>query len=110
MDFCEVETRDVSPEQIRAAARMQPRDSDDWYMTLTRGEDDFMDATIDLDGKIGLRCSEGGRKFATSSGVGEETLESLMLSFYERDGRWRQLCKWDEAPEKRSFSLKGLFK
>jgi hypothetical protein len=69
-----------------------------------------MDATMEDDSTFGLRVFEDGKKYQTGAAIREELLEPLFLSFYEHDRAWKTLCIWEEIPEKRKFSLKGLFK
>ncbi len=110
LDCCDVETQGASREEVVGAARRKPRDARDWYLTLTRGEEEFMDATMEDDSTFGVRCLEDGKKYQTATAIGEELLEPLLLSFYEHDRTWRALCAWEEMPDKRKLGLKGLFK
>ena len=112
LDCCDVETKGVSREEVVRAARQKPRDVRDWYLTLRRGEDDneeYLDATMEDESTFSLRCREDGKRFETAAVVGEALLEPLFVSFYEHDRAWKTLCAWEEIPEKRKFSLKGLF-
>ena len=109
LDFREVETKSVSRDDVVKAARTVPRDPHDWYMTLTRDDDHWMDATMDDDTLFGVRCGEGGGKVVECSGIDAQKLEAVFVSFYEGDGEWRRLCTWTAKPEKKPFSLKNLF-
>jgi len=110
MECCDVETKGVSREEIVRAAQQKPRDTRDWFLTLRRGEDEYMDATMEDDATFSLRCFEDGMKHQTAAPIGEELLEPLFLSFYEHDRAWKTLCAWQEMPQKARFSLKDLFK
>jgi hypothetical protein len=113
MEFCDVETKGVSREEIVRAARQKPRDPHDWFLTLTRGDDDneeYMDSTMEDDSTFSVRVREDGKRYETAAGIGEELLEPLFVSFYEHDRAWKALCAWEEIPEKRKFSLTDLFK
>src|SRR5689334_16611587 len=92
MEFCDVETKDVSREDVVKAAHQKPRDPHDWFLTLRRGDDDheeYMDATMEDDSTFGVRVEEDGRKYRTSTPVGENLLEPLFVSFWEHDRAWK---------------------
>ena len=108
LDFCEVETKAVSLDDIVKAARTEPRDVDDWYMTLTRDDDHWMDATMDDATLFGVRCEEGG-KVVECSGIDATKLEAVFVSFYEGGGAWKTICDWREKKKKEGF-LQKLFK
>ena len=113
LEYGDVETQGVTREEIIRAAADKPRDTRDWYLTLRRGDDEneeYMDATMEDDSTFSLRVREDGKRFQTGAAIREELLEPLFLSFYEHDRAWKTLCNWEEIPEKRKFSLKGLFK
>lgn len=110
LDFCDVETKAATREDIERAARTEPRDPHDWYMTLTRDEDnDWMDATMDDETHFGVRCGVGGGKVVECSGIDAAKLEAVFVSYYEGGGAWKTMCAWTEKPEKKKFSLKNLF-
>ena len=112
MEFCDVETKGVTRDEVVRAARQKPRDPHDWFLTLRRGDDDheeYMDSTMDGGTTFTLRVLEDGKKYQTAAALPEELLEPLFTSFYEHDRAWKTLCAWEEVPEKRGFSLKGLF-
>ena len=113
MEFCDVETRGVSRDEVVRAVRQAPRDPHVWFLTLRRGDGDaeeYMDATMDDEATFSLRVEEEGVKWRTTARVGEELLEALFLSFYEHDRAWKTLCAWEEVPPKGRFGLKDLFK
>jgi hypothetical protein len=109
LEFCDVETRGVSREEVVRAAREKPRDPHDWFLTLTRGEEEYMDSTLEDETTFSVRCKEDGKQYRTVAGIREELLEPLFLSFYEHDRAWKTLCAWEELPGKRAFSLGNLF-
>jgi len=108
LDFCEIETRAVSREEVERAARTTPRDGDDWYMTLTRSDDEWMDATMDDEARFGVRCGEAGN-VVECSGIDAQKLEAVFVSFYEGDPAWKTMCEWKPKPKEKGFSLKKLF-
>ena len=113
MEFCDVETKGVSRDEVTRAARQKPRDPHDWFLTLRRGDDDheeYMDSTMEDASTFSVRVEEDGNKYRTAAPIGEELLEPLFVSFYEHDRTWKTLCAWEEVPQKSKFSLKNLFK
>jgi len=104
MEFCDQVTSSVTKEDIVRAVHEQPRDARDWFLTLTRPNEDYMDATMSEDGTgFELRCGENGKTVSSASPVDEALLEALMLSFFEHDNLWRGQCKWVEQAPKRGI-------
>lgn len=93
LDFCETETKDASRDDVEHAARTTPRDANEWYMTLTRSDDEWMDATMDGESSFGVRCGEAG-SVVECSGIDAEKLEAVFVSFYEGDHSWKTMCDW----------------
>jgi hypothetical protein len=111
LEFCDETTPSVTREDLVRAVHRQPRDVRDWYLTLRRGKDDYMDATMADDGvHFELRCAEKGKTLASSGAIDEALLETLFVSFFEHDNLWRQQCAWAELPAKRRFGIGHLFK
>jgi hypothetical protein len=109
LDFCEVETLEASREDVERAARTAPRDEDTWYMTLTRSDDEWMDATMHGDGIFGVRCGEAGGGVVECTGIDAQKLEAVFVSFYEGDPAWKSLCEWKPRRPEKGFSLSKLF-
>ena len=86
---------DPTPEEI-AAAIAGPRD-DDWFVSLWRGEDDYMDAMLDR-GDLWVETEVGGRFLQARSHLDEETVKAMFLAFRDGDERWRDLAEWKEPP------------
>jgi hypothetical protein len=111
LEFCDQTTPSVTKEILVSAVHRTPREVRDWFLTLRRANDEYMDATMADDGvHFEIRCSEGGKTVASASPIDEALLESLVLSFYEHDNLWRQQCTWVDRPVKKGFSLRDLFK
>lgn len=110
LEFCDVETKAVSREEVERAARASPRDPRDWYLTLRRSDDEWIDATMDDETRFGVRYREAGKTYSTVASLDEAALEALFVSFFEHDGAWKRLCEWKEVPKKKGFSLKNLFR
>ena len=96
LEFCDVDTEDASLDDVLAAARVTPRDVRDWFLTLSRPNEDYMDVTLNEDGTFHVQYGEGGKHWIADSPVGQELLESLLASFYEHDNQWKQRCNWKE--------------
>jgi len=95
LDTGGVETREPTDDDIERAL-MAPRD-DDWYVTLWRGEDDFIEAMLDS-GELWVECEQGGRFLQARSHVDDATVKSMFFSFREGTGAWRDLAAWTEPP------------
>lgn len=109
LEFCDTATGDVGKDAVMEAARRTPRDLDNWFLTLTRANDDYMDATMNGDGSFRVQFSEGQGKaektLIAASPVDEELLARLLDSYYENDGGWKTMCEWKER-KKKSFLQK----
>jgi hypothetical protein len=106
LEFDDVVNEDVAKEAVLAAARRVPRDTDAWSLTLTRTNEDFMDATLNDEASFHVHWREGEKGFF-SDAIDEALLVRLLESFYENDKAWKQMCEWKER--KKAFSLRGLF-
>jgi hypothetical protein len=109
LDFCEIETKDASREDVERAARTEPRDEETWYMTLTRSEDEWMDATLHGPAIFGVRCGEAGGSVLECTGLDARQLEAAFVSFYEGNHAWKTLCEWKPRREEKGSSLRKLF-
>ena len=111
LEFCDETTPSVTKEDLVRAVHRTPRDVRDWFLTLSRANEDYMDATMADDGiHFEVRCGENGKTVASASPIDEALLESLVLSFFEHDNLWREQCTWVEKPVKKGFSLGSFFK
>ena len=111
MEYCDTATNDVGKDAVMEAARRTPRDLDDWFLTLTRPNDDYLDATMNGDGSFRVQYSEGQgaaeKTLIADAPVDEVLLGRLLDSYYENDGGWKTMCAWKE-PRKKSF-LEKIF-
>jgi len=109
LEYCDTTTGDVGKDAVLEAARRTPRDVDDWFLTLTRANEDYMDSTMNADGTFRVQYSEGLGKaekvLIAASPVDEELLVKLLASYYENDGGWKTMCEW-KAPGKKSLFQK----
>lgn len=89
-------TEDPNDQDI-AAALAAPRDAD-FFLTLHRGEEDYMDVMVE-DGSLWVECNEGGTFLRARSFVDEEAAQAMLVAF--RDGKpgWRDLAAWGDPPK-----------
>ena len=97
LEICDDVVESATGDDIERALQRQPRD-DDWAMTLTRENDDYMDAYVLDGGSFQVQCSEGGRRLKSASVVDEAILKSLFLSFLAGDDSWSRQCQWATPP------------
>lgn len=99
LELCdEVVSTAATEDDIARALERQPRD-EDWFLTLTRENEDFMDVTVGEDGSLQVQCSEGGQLHEAASVVDDSKLKELLLSFLRADGAWRNQATWTVSPE-----------
>ena len=107
MEYCDTATDDVGKDAVMDAARRTPRDLDDWFLTLTRANEDYMDSTMNADGTFRVQYSEGRgpaeKVMIADSPVDEALLVRLLDSYYENDGGWKTMCAWKERRKKSLF-------
>src|SRR6185312_636421 len=107
MEYCDTATDDVGKDAVLEAARRTPRDLDNWFLTLTRPNEDYMDATMNAGGTFRVQFSEGRDKaekvLIAEPRVDEELLVRLLDSDYENDGGWKTMCAWQERKKKSLF-------
>jgi len=109
LEFCDVETKAATRDDVIQAVHTQPRDVRDWFLTLRRPDENYMDATMEDEKTFSVRYSDHGQTYASAGAIDEVLLESLLLSFYDNDRAWKTLCAWNEIVKKKPFSLKNLF-
>ena len=86
-----------TPEDV-ARALEGPRD-DDWFVTLTRDNEDYMDAMIDQ-GDLWIESTTDDEFVQAISHVDEAAAKALFQSFYEGGDGWRDLALWKEPAGK----------
>ena len=110
LEFCdEVVSSAATKEDIGRVLERQPR-NENWALTLTRSNDDYMDVSLREDGTFQIQSEENGRV----SVVDETLLKSLLLSFLEGEDSWSRQCKWEheaagKASSERSAMPKGAW-
>jgi hypothetical protein len=89
----------TSAEDFERAIDAKPHD-EDWYLTLTVANDDFMDVSIDAPGlPFHVTCWVGESKLEATSTVDAALLKELLASFLAGDERWRDMAKWATPPK-----------
>jgi hypothetical protein len=78
-------------------ALQRPRD-DEWYLCLTRPNDDSMDVFILADGSFQVECDANDQDLRAASAIDEALLKSLLLSFLAGDDSWSRQCQWVTPP------------
>ena len=106
LEFCDPAREDASKEAVLEAAGRTPRDVDDWFLTLTRPNEDFLDCTMNDEATFHVHWCEGEKRFF-SDAVDEALLVRLVDSYFENDGAWKTMCGWKER-KKKTF-LQKLF-
>jgi len=83
----------------------EPRD-DDWFLSLYRGGDDFMEVMIDA-GDLWVETEVEGRFLQARSQIDQAVVRSMLLSFRDGDNAWRDLALWKEPAPMKQDTLKG---
>jgi hypothetical protein len=100
MESCDTTTEDASLEQVLEAAGTGPLD-EDWFLTLTRANEDFLDISVNDDGSLHVVCdSDDDRLICEAADPG--LVKELARSFYAHDNAWKQLCEW-QPPKKKGL-------
>ena len=71
-----------------------PRD-EDWYVTLWRGGDDYIEAMLDR-GDLWIECEVGGELLQARSHVDDAAVRSMFTAFRDGTEAWRDLAEWKE--------------
>lgn len=109
MVWCEDPPIDpASEEDIVHAVERKPRD-EDFFLIVSSGDDDFMEAIFEDEGTFAVECEEKGYYANSVSVVDEALLKSLFLSFFRGDGQWRTLCKWESPAPGAAATTKSWY-
>jgi len=73
-----------------------PRDAD-WFLSLSRGEDDFMEVMVDA-GELWVETEVEGRYLQARSHVDEAAVKTMLSAFRDGAETWRDLAAWREPP------------
>ena len=86
-------------EDIARAVDAKPH-GEDWYLTLTLANEDFMDVSLDAaDKPFHVSCWVGDARLEATSTVDAALLKELLASFLAGDERWRDMAKWATPPK-----------
>lgn len=97
-----------TPEDV-ARALEGPRD-DDWFVTLTRDNEDYMDAMIDH-GDLWIECVTDDEFVQAISHIDEAAAKAIFQAFYEGGDGWRDLALWKEPaakPKKKELPVPAI--
>ena len=98
LEYCdEVVSEAATREDIERVLERRPRPPDDWYLTLTRPNDDYMDVSVKEDGTFEIQC-DAKRLQRSASVIDEALLNSVLVSFLDGDDSWTRQCKWVDLP------------
>src|ERR1700693_5085390 len=108
LEVCDEILPSATKEDLERAFERHPR-NEDWSASVTRPNDDYMDAYVLEDGTLQVECEENGRTYVSASVVDEAILKSLLLSFLAPDDSWLRQCKWEvQSPAKPSLIPEAL--
>ncbi|MDP9141100.1 MAG: DUF3592 domain-containing protein, partial [Pseudomonadota bacterium] len=97
LDLCdEVVSERASEQDIAAALAKIPRD-DSWSLLLEAGTDFLLADAGEDQGTFDLQCSRGNEALRVHARLDDTQLQTLFVSFLNRDDRWRSICKWRSA-------------
>ena len=105
LEFCDTATEDVSLEQVLQAARTGPMEGD-WFLTLTKANEDFIDFTVNEDKTLHVVCDEDNERLICES-VDPALIEDMLTSFYDHTKGWKRMCAWH--PPRKKGLLERLF-
>lgn len=89
-------SKDPTPQDI-AAAIARPR-GENWALSLSRGDDDFVLAMLDSAGGVEVDIDERGASLFSDELVTDEKLQAIFESFLAGDGKWRDVIAWKAPP------------
>jgi hypothetical protein len=94
-----------SPTAADIAAAVEGPRGEDFFITLHRGDDDYMDVTLD-EGELWVEAEEGGRILEARSHVDAEAAKAMLGAFAEGRGEWRDLAVW-APPVRDGYRMPG---
>ena len=68
---------------------------EDWFITLHRGDDDYMDVGEYPEGFV-IHGEEGDKAFESRSHIGPEAVKAMLVAFAEGRPEWRDMAAWGE--------------
>jgi hypothetical protein len=108
LEYCdELVSEAATKEDIAQVLARTPRPPDDWYVTLTHPNGDYMDVSVKEDGTFQVQC-DATRLQRSASVIDEALLNSLLASFLEDGDSWTRECKWVDLPPPKPAGASGL--
>ncbi len=97
LDLCEQQLAARAGEaDVVKAIGQGPRD-EDWSLLLEEGDTFLLAEPVDGGRALSLQCSLGSEVLKARAVLDDTQLQTLFVSFLNRDDRWRSLCKWRSA-------------
>src|SRR5688500_14933681 len=81
---------------------------DDWYLTLSRGEDDSMEVMLDA-GDLWVEADVEETFLQARSYVDDATLRAMLIDFRDGGHQWRDLAAWAEPKKQSTHHPKAVF-
>ena len=101
LDFCDRSIASATRADVEAALAETPRNAD-WYLTLTRANEDFLDIVLEEDGSYFVHWLEDGKEMKADA-VPQERIADMALAFFEHLPGWQSGIEWQEAKRKRGL-------
>jgi hypothetical protein len=102
LDFCDRSTPSATRADVEAALAEAPRKAD-WYLTLTRANEEFIDVVLEEDGTYFVHWLENGKEMRAAGPVLEERVAEMALAFYEHLPGWQAGLEWEEVRKKKGL-------
>jgi hypothetical protein len=101
LDFCDRSTPSAMRADVEAALAETPRNTD-WYLTLTRANEEFLDVVLEEDGTYFVHWLENDKEM-NATAVPPERIADMVLAFYEHLPGWQSGIEWQDAKRKRGL-------
>jgi hypothetical protein len=102
LDFCDRSTSGATRADVEAALAQTPRQRD-WFLTLTRSNEEFIDVVLEDDATYFVHWQENGKEMSSASPVPEDRIAAMVLAFYEHMPGWQSGLDWQEVGHKRGL-------
>lgn len=80
---------------------------DDWYVTLSRGEDDSMEVMLDR-GDLWVEAEVEEKFLQARSYVDDATVRTMLIDFRDGGNQWRDLAAWAEPKSQSTHRPKAV--
>jgi len=102
LDFCDRSMPSATRADVEAALAESPRQKD-WFLTLERANEEFIDVVLEEDGTYFVHWLENGKEMRSARPVPEGRIADMVLAFYEHLPGWQDGLDWEEARKKRGL-------